>query len=233
MSKNSSCIILFIKAPIAGQVKTRLAESIGHDQAVKIYRCFIKDIIRTAAQTLFQIKLFYHPPGSEQLLNDWLGNKFDYYVQIGSDLGEKMTNAFQAVFEERIAQAVLIGSDIPDLPKQLIDEAFLKLKTQDAVIGPSNDGGFYLIGFRSDSFSADVFKDIKWSRDTVYVNITNKLDELGLGYHILPQWRDIDTHADLMELANSLSHLKSSASETLRHLQKSGISVLVNKSTCY
>jgi len=220
MSLDLSCIILFIKAPIAGQVKTRLAKSIGHDHVINIYKCFIKDIVGTAIQTSFQVKIFYYPPGSEHLIKNWVGNKFEYHIQIGSDLGEKMANAFRTVFNKKINQAVLIGSDIPDLPKQFIEEAFLKLKSQDAVIGPSKDGGFYLIGFRSDAFIKNAFKDIIWSRDTVYANTLQKLSELGLHVHILPTWRDIDTYADLKELRTSLLNLESSARETLKYLQK-------------
>jgi len=217
---NSSCIVLFIKTPIKGRVKTRLADDIGSVHALNIYKCFIDDIINAAAQTGFELKIFFDPPDSKSLIKKWLKQEFDYQVQTGSDLGEKMSAAFQTVFSAKFNRAVLIGSDIPDLPESHIRDAINRLKTHDAVIGPATDGGYYLIGFRSDTFLPDIFKDISWSTDTVYAKTLRNLEKCGLTVHILPQWRDVDTYADLVALADSLSNFKSVAKETNKYFNR-------------
>jgi hypothetical protein len=104
------------------------------------------------------------------------------------------------------------------LPKELIIKAMTELSRHDAVIGPSHDGGYYLIGFRSDTFIADIFKDISWSTDAVYSETTRKLSEQGLNVCILPIWRDVDTYTDLMDLADSLRNSISSAETTHSYL---------------
>ena len=86
-------------------------------------------------------------------MNDWLGGQYPFYLQNGSDLGRRMKNAFKKVFEEGIQTAVLMGTDFPDLPEKIISSALSGLETHDAVIGPTIDGGYYLIGFRKKTFS--------------------------------------------------------------------------------
>ncbi|MCU0599664.1 MAG: TIGR04282 family arsenosugar biosynthesis glycosyltransferase [Desulfobacterales bacterium] len=215
---NLPAIILFIKAPIPGKVKKRLAASIGSVHAMGLYKCFVKDITRTAMQTGFHLKIFYHPPENFDLICKMFENDHVYHPQSGQDLGEKMANAFCEVFAEKHNRAVLIGSDIPDLPEKLITKAMTELGNHDAVIGPSHDGGYYLIGFRSDTFTADIFKDISWSTDAVCSETTRKLYEKKLSVHLLPIWRDVDTYADLMDLADSLRNSISSADTTHSYL---------------
>jgi uncharacterized protein len=215
---NSSAIILFVKSPIPGSVKTRLADSIGPVHAMNLYRCFVKDIIRTATQTNFHLKIFYHPPDNSEFVQKMLGDIHDYKPQSGKDLGEKMANAFCNVFAEKISRAVLIGSDIPDLPIELLIKGMTELSRHDSVIGPSHDGGYYLIGFRSDTFTADIFRNIVWSTDKVCVDTKRKLAEQGLNTYILPQWRDVDTYEDLMDLKDALLNSRSSAKATYNYL---------------
>jgi len=217
---NSSCVMVFVKAPIPGMVKTRLAAVLGPDHAANLYACFAKDVIRSANHPDFNLKIFYHPPGSKKLIKKLLGNEVDYSVQSGKNLGEKMANAFRKVFSDKFTRAVLIGSDIPDLPGRLISEALSVLTQHDAVIGPSVDGGFYLIGFRSGAFNGDIFKNISWSTDLVYAHTFYKMAAHGLDIHILPKWRDIDTCEDLVDLAASFSSSKTLAEETKKYLKR-------------
>jgi uncharacterized protein len=215
---NSSTVIIFVKAPIPGKVKTRLAASIGPDHAVNLYRCFAKDTIRTAKKAYGCLNIFYDPPDTSTLIQQMLGDEQSYQSQFGKDLGEKMANAFCTVFAQKVDRAVLIGSDIPDLPEKILIEAVTELSHHDAVIGPSTDGGYYLIGFRSDTFFADIFNNIPWSTDTVCADTLRKLIEHGLNTLILPQWRDVDTYEDLMNLADDLLNLRSIAQSTHAYL---------------
>ena len=108
-----------------------------------------------------------------------------------------MKNAFRDTFFRGAMHAVLIGSDMPDLPGSFIDEAFVSLKHHDAVLGPSHDGGYYLIGFRSDSFLPEAFDGIKWSTPVVFEQTLSILDASKYRVHMLQKHRDIDTFDDL------------------------------------
>ena len=104
----------------------------------------------------------------------------------------------------------------------------MKLQAYDAVLGPSTDGGFYLIGFNSDSFSAGVLKDIKWSTNTVYAQTSKKLAGFGFNVYVLSHWSDIDTYADLKNLATSLIGREMNAPETSRYLKKNESKLFCN-----
>jgi uncharacterized protein len=110
------------------------------------------------------------------------------------------------------------------LPGKILVKAITELDRHDTVIGPSADGGYYLIGFRPDTFNADILKNISWSTNAVYDLTCRKLAKLGLNTHILPQWRDIDTCEDLIELAASLSSSRTTADKTKNYLEQMKIS---------
>ena len=115
------------------------------------------------------------------------------------DLGERMKNAFMEAFDSGFKRVVLIGSDIPGLTLEFIEEAFTSLKEKDVVIGPSFDGGYYLVGFRDKKFSPQVFKGIPWSTERVFEETMKILEREGLTVHALKPLRDIDKIDDLRE----------------------------------
>lgn len=125
-------------------------------------------------------------------------NKF--YPQQGDDLGKRMRLAFETAFSEGYARCILTGSDLPGLDPKLIKSAFETLKKSPACIGPAKDGGYYLIGFQQERFSKSIFQDIKWSTESVFPETLIKLNEKGLPTAILPQFSDIDTVDDLLQL---------------------------------
>jgi hypothetical protein len=130
-------------------------------------------------------------------LRKWLGEDYLYTPQQGEDLAERMKNGFMEAYTMGFKRVVLIGSDIPDLPLEFIEEAFTSLKEKDAVIGPSLDGGYYLIGFKDKTFSSQVFKGIPWSTERVFEQTTKILEREGLTVHFLKPLRDIDKVEDL------------------------------------
>ncbi|MRR07926.1 MAG: glycosyltransferase, partial [Deltaproteobacteria bacterium] len=134
---------------------------------------------------------------SKEMVARWLGPDRMICPQQGSDLGERMKNAFRDVISRGSTRAVLIGSDIPDLPQSFIDEAFTSLEDHDAVLGPSLDGGYYLIGFRSDSFLPEVFDGVQWSTPAVFQQTLGILQKSKYSVHTLRERRDIDTFDDL------------------------------------
>jgi rSAM/selenodomain-associated transferase 1 len=130
-------------------------------------------------------------------LRKWLGEDYLYMPQQGVDLGERMKNGFIEAFAMNLKRVVLIGSDIPTLPLEFIEEAFTSLEEKDVVIGPSLDGGYYLIGFKDKKFSPRVFKGIPWSKERVFEETMGILEQEGLTVHTLKPLRDIDTIEDL------------------------------------
>jgi uncharacterized protein len=194
-------IILFVKAPTRGQVKTRLATTLGEDVALGLYRNFGLDILNTLEQTGPPVRICYDPPGSLKEVTGWLGSGRQYLPQEGSDVGERMENAFHQAFSRGFSRAVLIGSDIPDLPPALFTDALRSLDDHDAVIGPARDGGYYLLGFRNESFLPAVFRGIPWSTGAVFEQTMAIIDRTGRRVHVLPVWQDVDTVQDLKDLA--------------------------------
>jgi hypothetical protein len=190
-------ILLFVKAPQRGQVKSRLAAVLGQDAALELYRNFVLDTLATIETIGIPCRICYHPPGSGETVKDWLGDHFPYMPQEGNNIGERMEWAFRRAFSEGVSRAVLIGSDIPDLPPEMFDRAFQSLNDHGAVIGPALDGGYYLIGFNRDAFFPGVFSGIEWSTGDVLSRTMQTFDHAGRRVEQLPPWRDMDTVEDL------------------------------------
>jgi rSAM/selenodomain-associated transferase 1 len=193
-------LLFFIKNPEKGKVKTRLASTVGDEIAVKQYRRFLLEMLSTLNRGTFLFYLCFQPEDSLNDLKRWLGDDYLYIPQQGEDLGEKMKNGFIDAFAMNFKRVVLIGSDIPELPLEFIEEAFTSLRDKDVVIGPSFDGGYYLIGFKDKNFSHRLFKGIPWSTKRVFEETMKVLKQEGLTVHTLQPLRDIDTIDDLRNL---------------------------------
>jgi uncharacterized protein len=193
----SSIIVLFAKAPAEGQVKSRLASSLSETVATELYKCFVEDTVSMLRSGSHQFKIYYYPPESETFMVHWLGKDFNYAIQKGVDLGERMDNAFTEEFRAGHKKVILMGSDIPDLPGSLLDDALDSLDSHDAVLGPSRDGGYYLIGFNANSFNHRVFQDIRWSTSAVFRQTMSVLQQANSRVHLLRELRDIDVVEDI------------------------------------
>jgi uncharacterized protein len=217
LKKNA--IILFIKYPERGAVKTRLSNVLGEDLTFELYQCFLADIslmVRNVkAETIIDysgangVSLPYFP-GVECL------------HQLGNNIGECMHNAFADVFAQEFERCVLIGSDSPDLPAILVNDAFDKLNLVDVVIGPSTDGGYYLIGCKRQSLRPSIFNEINWSTSEVFTETIKRLDKAELKYWQLPQWSDIDEFDDLVNFYKRNIN-RSAESQVMKFLIKKGI----------
>jgi rSAM/selenodomain-associated transferase 1 len=194
------CVVLFVKAPRKGQVKTRISPVIGETITLGLYKAFVADIIETLQkEPQYSIRIAFYPKEAKGKIVRWLGKQHTYLPQTGNVLGERMANAFDQVFSEGFEKALIIGSDIPDLPRSIITHALESLSTRDAVIGPSFDGGYYLIGFRHDTFSPAVFESIEWGTDAVLFQTLKRFEKTHV-VQILPLWRDIDNLLDIKGL---------------------------------
>jgi uncharacterized protein len=223
METKSDRLIIFVKWPEKGKVKTRLTAALGEDAAYELYKCFVEDLFNTVVLTGIRPLIAFHPEGAEDRIRAWLGSGYNYIPQVGSDLGERMKNAFSQVFSDGVSQAVLIGSDFPDLPAAIINDAFSSLKRNDTVIGPARDGGYYLIGFRRKTFLPGIFDAIPWSTNIVFARTMAILRKEGSRIHQLPVWNDIDRPGDLAGLIERNMNNNSACPRTLSCLMRHGI----------
>jgi len=194
-SKNmTKALIIFIKNPRLGKVKTRLAATLGDKKALVVYEQLLKHTRQICEKVAADRLLFYSSYISED--DDWDGQQFRKFVQVGVDLGERMNRAFEAAFERYGYQkVVIIGSDCADLTADIITTAFQQLEQHDTVIGPANDGGYYLLGMNR-LFTA-VFEEKYWSTPSVFEDTMADIETAGLTCYMLPELTDIDNQEDL------------------------------------
>jgi rSAM/selenodomain-associated transferase 1 len=188
---NKALVIVFVKSPVLGTVKTRLAHKIGDLAALEIYKALITKTEAVTTSLDNDLWIYF----SKQLTEDYWPD-CQKRIQNGSDLGERMYNAFKDGFDRGYEKIVLIGSDLPDLNKTLLTDALEKLNEKNVVFGPADDGGYYLIGLNR--LIPQIFIKKPWSQSNL-LNVT--LDELGqLPYTVdtLVSLNDIDTYEDLI-----------------------------------
>lgn len=216
---SKECILFYVKFPKQGSVKTRLARDIGDKHAFELYKCFVLDILEMLA-TLSQIVCVCYTPGnSEYTFRMWLGEDYLYFPQQGNDLGQRMENSFRQAFRYGFEKAVLIGSDLPGLPSHFLVKAFEQLHSFDSVIGPSDDGGYYLLGFRRDTFFPEVLQGMTWSQPSVYEETLKRFERRGVNFFILPAWDDIDNLQELQQWYNHNRSDNTRATRTITYLQ--------------
>ena len=216
------CLIVFVKYPQPGQVKSRLANDFDSDFAALLYKAFVLDILECAMKGNWQLRIFFYPPEKETEIKETFGNDHEYRPQRGADLGTRMKSAFIDCFSEGFKSVVLIGSDFPDLPLKIIEDAFALLDSpSDAVIGPTVDGGYYLIGFRFDTFLPAIFDGLIWSTASVFLETLKIIHAYGRQTEIIQEWRDVDTRDDLINLMDRNKSTAFAHSRTMKYLAAS------------
>ena len=200
-------LIIFLKYPEPGKVKTRLAHDIGNEKACEIYKLLAENVINNVFienPPTYDVHFFFTPADKEKGIKGWLKPILDnsqeitaqYSPQEGNTLGERMSNAFkQTLQREDYKRCIIIGTDCPEIDAALIDDAFDVLKEKDIVIGPCKDGGYYLLGMSK--LVSDLFEDIDWSTDRVFKQTMEKIRKNNLSCDILKILADIDTQEDL------------------------------------
>ena len=209
-----------LKIPVVGQVKTRLATQIGKEDATKLYRCFIHDTFsRISLLSNIDIIVAYTPQNLIGRAKRLAPSGAIIIPQKGRDLGERLHNIFSHLFSIGYKKIAIIGADSPDLPIEYIEKSFLLLKGKTGlVLGPSEDGGYYLIAM-SRGDHREIFKDIPWSTDAVFKETVEKAKKAGLESAILPKWYDVDEINTLKKLRNNLRSI-SPATKTGKLLEK-------------
>ena len=184
-----------MKNPIPGKVKTRLSAHIGIDRAAEVYRRLLKISKEALQGTKVDIWISFDSHIEEN--NLWVDTDYNLIVQSRGDLGKKMDYDFRRAFSNGYSRVCLLGSDIYDISSQIINSAFDKLISNDSVIGPSYDGGYYLIGFNKNAFLRSFFEGIEWSTEQVYSSTISKFQIKNISTDTLPLLHDIDTIEDL------------------------------------
>ncbi len=201
--KKNNALIIFLKAPRFGWVKTRLQPEFSPAESLELYKAMVEDIIDQFKDVNFcDLKLYFTPQNKKSVIEKWLGKKFELFPQIGENLGTKMHNAFIENFKNKYKKVVLIGSDIPTLDMTTVIRAFTSLNNYDVTLGPCVDGGYYLIGLNKPD--ASLFQNIDWSTETVLQQTIDKVKNSALELNQLELKYDIDRYSDIKILWDHL-----------------------------
>ena len=191
-SMNKKALIIFVRNPVLGKVKTRLAATVGDEKALEIYQSLLQHTHDITAGLNCDKYVYY---ADEVANNDMWGNAhFKKAKQAEGNLGYKMMRAFADMFQKGYQSVCIIGSDCLSLTATAIKEAFDKLEQADVVIGPSEDGGYYLLGMKK--VIAPIFTNKQWSTDSVFPETMTAIKLLSLTHSLLPVLSDIDTEED-------------------------------------
>lgn len=186
-------LLIFVKNPEAGKVKTRLARAVGDDKALAVYQKLLKITKAVTDRLEVSRQVWYSRFVAKKDL--WSDGPYVKKLQRGKKLGGRMKEAFRQSFNDGFGRVVIIGSDCAELNASVLRQAFQALVNHDVVIGPSQDGGYYLLGMTQ--FYPSLFEDKKWGTSTVCRQTVDQLEEMNASYHLLPMLNDIDTLEDL------------------------------------
>lgn len=191
---SSNCLIIFTRNPELGKGKRRLAATVGDQAALDIYK-FLLDHTRSITKDLQATKQIWYSEKVHE--NDaWDNDVYDKYVQEGDDLGIRMENAFQMAYKNH-DHVIIIGSDMYDMSQEDLENAFQQLESHDAVIGPAQDGGYYLLGFTK-KLVKGIFENKEWGTETVLAKTLNDLKSVN--YATLETRNDVDYYEDIKDI---------------------------------
>lgn len=193
-------LILMTRIPIPGKTKTRLMDIFTGERCAELHECFLLDLFNMFNFIKNHIGIFltYTPEGNLNLIKDMLPDYIKTFPQTGEDLGARMSNAIELVLKLGYSEVILIGSDIPDIQPDEILEAYSILKDNDICLGPTFDGGYYLIGMKK--LYRELFNSkLKWGKKSVLEGTMDISNNLGLSVGLAAKHMDIDTKEDLFD----------------------------------
>jgi uncharacterized protein len=199
--KDRELLMIFAKNPEMGKVKTRLAKTIGDKNALMVYLKLLEHTHQVADKTNVDKAVFYSDKLEDFDLLDYY--KFPKYLQTGTDLGERMEQAFEKSFKKGYKKIGIIGSDCYQLTAEILESAFIELNSCDVVIGPAEDGGYYFLGMNDPH--PFLFKNKNWSQEDVMLDTILDCKKNNLAYTLLETLTDIDTEKDLGELSGLIA----------------------------
>lgn len=196
-----NALILMTRVPIPGKTKTRLMKTLSGEECAELHKCFLRDIFKSLEHIKKDVDIFvtYTPEGSFKILEDVIPHYTKNYPQMGDTLGLRMLNSIDKLIRVGYQKVVLIGSDIPDIKAEDIKTAFELLSTNDVVLGPTFDGGYYLIGMKQ-IYKQLFSDDLKWGYKSVFEGTVDIANKSGLKVGLAAKYRDIDTEEDIINL---------------------------------
>jgi uncharacterized protein len=184
-----------VRYPVAGKAKTRLAEEMGVQKALEFYEQCASHILQEMAHLPSRItKYVFYTGATSSRIKDWVGTGYELRAQTSGDLGGRLADAFTQMFTDGMERAVIMASDVPDITSSLMATSVEALESADVVIGPSHDGGYYLIGMSA--LQVGVFDGIRWGSSHVLRQTMARVDKSGMASRLLPTLIDIDTTDD-------------------------------------
>jgi rSAM/selenodomain-associated transferase 1 len=210
-------IIVMVKAPLPGLAKTRLTPPLAQSEAASLALCFVKDVVKSALGITQNVILAFTPSGGRALLDASLPDNLHWIEQRGQHLGERLISSIAYAHNLGFGPIIVLGSDSPTLPPSFIQQAcqILTAGPADVVLGPTADGGYYLVGVRKPE--PEIFHNITWSSPLTLEHTVRNINQLGLRLATLEQWYDVDTFEDLRFLNDELrsdEHARSRAPAT-------------------
>ncbi len=176
--------------------------NLGARPTLNLYRAMVTDLTANVSNGRYDVWICYTPADAGDQMREWLGENYEYFPQEGQDLGQRMDNAFGRAFERGYRKALIIGSDLPGIDSLVISIALTKLDAHDLVLGPSSDGGYYLVGLKQRQNK--LFRDIEWSTPTVLQDTIRLANKQKLAIYQMEQRTDVDTFENLVELWREL-----------------------------
>lgn len=196
-----NALIVFVKNPVLGKVKTRLSQTIGPKKALKVYQHLLA-ITRETIEDLDSCDKFIFYDEYIPAKDEWNTQVYEKRLQEGKDIFEKLSNAFNTVFKEDYDKAIMIMTDCPKLRPIFIENAFKKLDHTDVVIGPTNDGGIYLLGMKK--LYPNILTHKNWGSGTIFADTLEDMEKSNISYFTFPQLVDVDYETDLGDLKKLL-----------------------------
>ncbi len=217
-------LVVMAKAPREGEVKTRLSGALSPEEARRLYVAFLSDTFALMEEVMeeredLRLALCYTPEGEEEAFEEVEREGSLMIPQRGEDLGERLINCFSDLFGMGFESVVVIGADSPTLPGEYVFDAFECFETEDdVVVGPTADGGYYLVGMLK--LHSKVFEDIPWGLAGALEATIERAKEAELDLVLLPEWHDVDTPEDFERLKRELHENKDAAKFTRRFLKE-------------
>jgi rSAM/selenodomain-associated transferase 1 len=205
LSPRQAALVIFAKAPIPGEVKTRLCPPLTPDEAATLHGSFVLDMLERTKLAVAKLQLPFHrylacAPSSELVFFKIMEERQGVRLldQVGTDLGQRMHHTFASLFANGYERVLLVGTDVPTLPLSVYQDALTLFGKSDVVLGPALDGGYYLIGLTKPA--EQLFHEVPWSTKQVLAVTQEHAKKLGLSVGLTTPWRDVDTIADLHSL---------------------------------
>ena len=189
--KSKNLLLIFTRNPELGKAKTRLAKTVGDETALEIYKFLLEKTCNVSAKVTADKAVYYSV--KVRYKDIWDENSYQKHQQVGEDLGIRMLHAFKEGFDAGYQKVLIIGSDLYDLTSEIIESAFVELDTNDVVIGPAEDGGYYLLGMNS--LHTAIFKNKDWGTSSVRKDTLADLKDKKV--HLLQELNDVDVFEDI------------------------------------